>query len=795
MKTKNLYILTAALLSALTSCDDNKMEWGLPDGHYAITSAEIPSAVKEQLAAYDNIKAYCPDNMTVGIGFGADLYIAGGTYKELVDANYEVVTPGNAMKMDALVTNSGGLDFTTVDNMIDAMSDADLDLYGHNFFWHTQQKQSYLKSLIEPKLVVESSSDILNVLPGDASDFNGGTSGGWGSWGSNKKDATIDGEGPDGSLCAVLSNNGDGNFWEAQFAYTFDYYLDMSTEYTIRFKAKAATSPGELQFQYQNGSTYGSQGAYNTFSITDEWQTYEYSFTPAYEDVNRIIINFGKVGNTYYIDDIEFGVKQEDAMENVLAGDSYDFEGGTTGNWGSWGNSSTKDVASPGYDGSSYCMHLNNPSDADNWSAQCAYTFDSYLENGATYIVQFYAKSSSSSGQLQFQYQNGTTYGSQGGYNTFSIGEEWTLCEHEFTVAYDDVNRIIINFGAVGADYYIDNIKFGKAKDQTSSSLKSLKPKASKMYYVLKTAEEKREALVNFMEKWISGVAEHLNEKGIVPVGYDVINEPIADSYNSPRGYNGVFGGSNTDDDGNTTYDSEPTESTEEGLSLNWCDGHFYWGYYVEDYPVLAFQLARKYLPAETKLFVNDYNLETSPGKLAALIDFVNDIDEANGSDIVDGIGTQMHISLSTSDDDSTNLVNINKMRAQVDEMFKTLAATGKLIRVTELDVALGTSSPSAAQYEAQAEAYRQIAESYLANIPTAQQSGITIWTLSDNADEHKYWLKDQNPNLFDSEYKRKWAYKGFCDGLAGYDIGSNFDNSVYTIYYQKNNVSETVTK
>jgi len=28
MKTKNLYILTAALLSALTSCDDNKMEWG-----------------------------------------------------------------------------------------------------------------------------------------------------------------------------------------------------------------------------------------------------------------------------------------------------------------------------------------------------------------------------------------------------------------------------------------------------------------------------------------------------------------------------------------------------------------------------------------------------------------------------------------------------------------------------------------------------------------------------------------------------------------------------------------------
>mgnify|MGYP000046088087 CR=1 FL=1 len=66
------------------------------------------------------------------------------------------------------------------------------------------------------------------------------------------------------------------------------------------------------------------------------WNTYEYEFITTYEDVNRIILNFGEVGGTYYIDDIEFGLKIDDTMTNILAGDNSDFEGGTKGSWGSW---------------------------------------------------------------------------------------------------------------------------------------------------------------------------------------------------------------------------------------------------------------------------------------------------------------------------------------------------------------------------------------------------------------------------------------------------------------------------
>ena len=804
MKINKIMIPVVASAMLLTGCDDQIMQWGKPANHADVTKAEIPIAVKEVIANYDNIKDYAQQytpNMKIGIGMGADLYANNENGEgDLANANYQVFTPGNAMKNDAIMGNSGSLNFATVDKLLSALN-GNMQLYGHNFFWHTQQNQTYLKSLIAPTLVVESDGDIANVLSGDASDFNGGSTGGWGSWGSNKESAeVVSGAGQDGSAALVLKNKGDGNAWEAQCAYTFNDYLEMNKTYVIKFKAKSTSPAGELQFQYQNGTTYSSQGGYNTFNVGTDWQTFQYEFTiDKYDDVNRIILNFGKIGATYTIDDIQFGLKQEDPMNNVLAGDASDFEGGTTGNWGSWGSNkeSAEVEEGVGYNNSK-ALALKNKGDGNAWEAQCAYTFDDALQEGKKYIIQFYAKSTSSAGELQFQYQNGTTYASQGGYNTFSVGTDWVKCEFTFTPAYDDANRIILNFGKVGATYYIDNIKFGLAKDQSTATrgiqyvlarngkARKATRAGSKMYYVQKTPAEKQAALEGAMEAWVSGVANHLKEKNVVPFGYDVINEPIADGSYGRRGYDGVFG---------MEGDSEPTESEADGLSLNWESGHWYWGYYVKDYPVKAFQLARKYLPADTKLFVNDYNLETSPKKLEALIKFAKEIDEKNGSPIVDGIGTQMHVTLNCSDDAEKNAASIAELKAKVDAMFQTMAATGKLVRVTELDLSLGTGTPSSNQYKAQSDAYRMIVESYKANVPEAQQSGITIWSLSDNEAEHEYWLKDQVPNLFDKDYKRKWAYKGFCDGIAGEDLGLKYGGEEYKAFYEKNNVSSTVDK
>ena len=938
---KKIFNLTLALavgVSTLSSCKDDFMEWGTPDGHNAVTSAELPLAVKEAIANYDNIKVYAADytssSFKLGLGAGADLYVSNETYNTLANDNFQMITLGNAMKMDAVVTNSGGLNFTTVDAFLDAKP-ADVYLYGHNFIWHTQQKQDYLKSLIKPTQVIESDGDIQNMLSGDDCDFEGGTKGSWGSWGNSSSTDVVSPGAAGSNYCLHLMNPTDANFWSAQCAYTFSEVITPGT-YKLRFKGKSANAGGQVQFQYQNGTTYGSQGGYTTFDLTTDWATYEADIEVTPEDANRIIFNFGQIAGDFYIDDIQFGLPQEKpTMTNLLTGDSYDFEN-SKGAWGSWGNSSSSEQTSPGYGGSNGCLHLSNPSDADFWSAQCAYTFTDNLAVGS-YKLRFKGKTANAGGQVQFQYQNGTTYGSQGGYTTidlttswatyeydievtpedvnriiFNFGKvagdfyldevefgpgispdpmvnvlvgddsdfeggslgtwgswgnssssevaspghesdycmhlnnpsdgsdyyvaqaaltfdeplvngetyilqfyakaggagqsvqfcyqnsstysgggysaydlttDWTLIEHEFTLSADDMDRILINFGKVAGDYYIDDVKFGvKTSSAKVDALRHGKKNGTKIYYVLKSAAEKKAAMEGAMENWIKGMAEHLAEKSVTPVGYDVINEPIMDGSNLLRGVDaGVFNGE----------DTEPVETEADGLTLNWEDGHWYWGYYMgKEYGVKAFQFARKYLPTETKLFINDYNLETSPSKLAALIQFVKDIDAANGTPIVDGIGTQMHLTLDISEDDDLN-TQIDNFIAKVEAALQTLKETGKLVRITELDIALGTATPSSYQLEAQYWAYRKIFEKYLEIIPESQQSGITIWTLSDNEKEHEYWLPDESPNLWDKDYLRKWAYKGVCDGLAGEDLGLKFTGDDYKAWYEKNNTGD----
>ncbi|MBQ2321155.1 MAG: endo-1,4-beta-xylanase, partial [Bacteroidales bacterium] len=76
-------------------------------------------------------------------------------------------------------------------------------------------------------------------------------------------------------------------------------------------------------------------------------------------------------------------------------------------------------------------------------------------------------------------------------------------------------------------------------------------------------------------------------------------------------------------------------------------------------------------------------------------------------------------------------------------------------------------------ELEKQTKTYQDIFESYIENVPEAQRHGITIWTLSDAADEHEFWLNGDAPNLFTADLERKWAYKGVCDGIAGEDLGA----------------------
>ena len=765
MKFNKIFLSMVACSVALASCDDQVMEWKTPEGHNSITSSEIPLNLAEKIANYDYIKAYAAQYMPqsiIGLGFGVDKYLNDETARSVVDTNFQMFTTGNAMKHSSVVKNNGTLDFTTIDTFLETIP-ADMKVYGHNFLWHTQQKQTYLKTLIAPEMKIETSGDDVceNVVTN--SGFEEGTSGWTGLWGKYSYEIVQPGHESDNAIHFTISNECQ-NMWDAQLFWSLGTYLEAGVTYAYSFWVKSDCGL-TVQVIGQNASYSGIYK--DMFTPGTDWTLCEGEFTyneGDTENIERMGIQFGgEAGSQLWVDDFKFGKKIEnkDPMINVL-GDNGKFESEDAVNaWGCWGgNSPVKSISAEGegYE-SNFALKLENPVDGgaySEWKAQCAYDFSDYLVQGKTYVIQFYAKCSNV-GTVQFQYQNGSTYGSQGGYSRFEVGTDWMLCEAEITVDYEDVNRILLNLGAYAGTYWIDNVKFGEKIEQ--SAARSVSSRAGGITYIYKTAEEKKEILLSAMEEWIQGIAEHVEAK--VPgrvVAWDVINEPISDNCKW-RGIDGAF----MDDD------TEPVEDN--GLTLNWGDDHWYWGYYIgKEYAVKAFEYARKYCNPDTKLFVNDYNLETNPSKLAELIAFVNYIEE-NGQ-TVDGIGTQMHVSTSIT-------------RAEVDAMFKTMAATGKLVRVTELDVRLGTATPSAGELETQANTYRMIFESFKENVPVEQQAGITIWGLTDAADEHEYWLPDESPNLFDANYGRKHAYKGVCDGIAGKDISEEFTGDDWKNAYE----------
>ena len=771
MKLNKLIFPSVALATVIAGCDDQIMEWQESDP--TVEASEIPLQLAEQIALYKPIKDYVAQyrpGLNLSLGMGADMYLDDPAYKAIVDENFTGVTLGNAMKMGSLMKSTGALDFTTVDALLAALP-AGMKLYGHNMLWHTQQQQTYLKSLIAPEMKVEVSGDDVCINVISNSGFEDGTSAGWtGLWGKYTYAVEQPGHDSDYALHFTMTDETNVNydcqlFWPTNLivgeTYAYSFYVKSDCDLTVQFMGQNESYGGI----YKDSFTAGADWTYCTGEfVYDEKST---------ADICRVGIQFGGTpGSNLWVDDFKFGVKN-DGPKNLC--DNGNFADGTEG-WALQNTGAGVEVVEIGDapSGNKNVLKMTaSDASANAWDLQVISPEIPIMTPGAKVELSFYVKSDQAGqGRVSFNdalsnkwpWMNWT--GSQSSWTeAFETSTGWTYIDvvlQNFSVDFVEgatTWQFNLDFGYLpGVTYYIDNVMVTEVSEEPAQ----VKRRAGGITYVLKSAEEKKQILTDAMEQWIKGVAEHMGDR---VDAWDVINEPITDGVPRWRGIDGVFGGTASDG----TPDAAPEESEETGLVLNWASDagnqHWYWGHYLgKDYAVKAFEFARTYAP-DAKLFVNDYNLESNPAKLAELINFVKYIDE-NGAH-VDGIGTQMH-------------VNVNISKEQVDAMFKTLAATGKLIRITELDVAFGveegkTVTPSAQQLISQGDTYRMILSSYFENVPEAQQSAVTIWTLSDNKKEHEYWLKGDAPNIFDSNYQRKVAYKGVCDAIAGEDIAGTF--------------------
>ena len=154
-----------------------------------------------------------------------------------------------------------------------------------------------------------------------------------------------------------------------------------------------------------------------------------------------------------------------------------------------------------------------------------------------------------------------------------------------------------------------------------------------------------------------------------------------------------------------------------------------------------AFEYARKYAPANTKLYYNDFN-EYMPQKTDAICKMALELKDKG---LIDGIGMQSHLDV--------GFPNVSTYK----EALKKFVETGLDIQVTELDIT--TSDTSEAGFEKQAEIYKGIMDACVEYADSI--SAVVFWGTTDD----KSWRAAKSPLLFNEDYTAKPSFYAIVEG------------------------------
>jgi GH35 family endo-1,4-beta-xylanase len=721
------------------------MEWGDPYTHP--DARDLPLGLQEKISRYEALNKYA--NFKLGVGIDFNLYMNDATYRNLVNENFKEITPGNEMKQSSIMDSKGELNFTSVDNVITQLKSAGLSVYGHTLVWHNQQQAGYINSLLLPVIIPGSPGSSL-IANGDFEEsLNGWDIPYYKEVVTQSTDFSIDGS---HSMKVVVGDFGGGKYNMQINSPKFQ--IINGHKYEISFFIKS-NGEGQVGLDFPNNNLTNQYPWTNGKELTTTsaaWTkvTYNPTTTPdgmtATADNNAMTFRLllGEVKNmTYYIDAVEV-IDLDAAPVEVNIVKNGGFETGDLTDWSALNTGAGIEITNEVKYAGDYSVKMTASSSSKNaWDLQLE-SAEMTLDANKTYTFSFMVKSDAAGkGRVSFpggvdgnQYPWMNWEGTGAG-EAFTTSTSWKQISVDLTKAAKI--KLSFDMGYLpDVTYYIDEVKVIEKKTEAAPPLKALR---SGPVEIPQTAEEKAQKVDMVLHAWIKGMTEHF--KGNI-AAWDVVNEPM-------------------NDNGTLRAGSENLSST----------GVFYWQYYLgQDYAVKAFKYATEGDP-DAKLFINDYGLESANGaKLDGLIKYVEYI-ESQGAK-VDGIGTQMHLNINWSD------------TAAIERMFQKLAATGKLIKISELDVAVSSESepsspvsPTDEQFAKQADLYRFVAEAYTKYIPAAQRYGITVWSVSDNEKEHEYWLKNDVPCLWDGKYARKHAYKGFADGLAGKDVSADFSGEL----------------